>query len=76
MLVACNLTPVPRYGRRLGVPRGGRWRELLNGDAELYGGSGLGNLGGVESEPVPCHGFERSLRLTLPPLAAVVLRPA
>jgi 1,4-alpha-glucan branching enzyme len=76
VLVACNLTPVPRQGRRLGVPRRGRWRELLNGDAELYGGSGLGNLGGVESEPVPCHGFEQSVRLTLPPLAVVVLKPA
>jgi 1,4-alpha-glucan branching enzyme len=76
VLVACNLTPVPRLGRRLGVPRGGRWRELLNGDAALYGGSGLGNLGGVESERVRSHGFEQSVRLTLPPLAAVVLKPA
>lgn len=76
VLVACNLTPVPRHGRRFGVPSGGRWREVLNGDAALYGGSGLGNLGGVESERVPCHGFDRSVRLTLPPLAAVVLKPA
>jgi 1,4-alpha-glucan branching enzyme len=76
VLVACNLTPVPRYGRRFGVPRTGRWQELLNGDASLYGGSGVGNLGGVESEGVASHGFEHSLRLTLPPLAAVVLKPA
>jgi 1,4-alpha-glucan branching enzyme len=76
LLVACNLTPVPRHGRRLGVPCPGRWHELLNGDAELYGGSGQGNLGGVESEPVPCHGHAQSVRVTLPPLAAVAFKPA
>jgi 1,4-alpha-glucan branching enzyme len=76
LLVACNLTPVPRHGRRLGVPRGGRWLEVLNGDAGLYGGSGQGNLGGVEGERTPWHGFDHSVRVTLPPLAAVVLKPA
>jgi 1,4-alpha-glucan branching enzyme len=75
-MVACNFTPVPRPGYRLGVPEGGRWDEVLNTDAAIYGGSGLGNLGGVEAEPVPCHGRPHSVVLTLPPLAAVVLRPA
>ncbi|MGH9814224.1 MAG: 1,4-alpha-glucan branching protein GlgB, partial [Candidatus Acidiferrales bacterium] len=55
-LVVCNFTPVPRSGYRLGVPRGGHWHELLNSDAELYGGGGWGNWGGLEAEPVASHG--------------------
>ena len=74
LLVACNFTPVPRHGFRIGVPRAGRWRELLNGDAALYGGSGQGNLGGVESEPVPRHGHPQSIAVTLPPLAVVIFK--
>ena len=58
----------------IGVPEGGRWDELLNSDAEIYGGSGMGNLGGVDAEAQPWHGFDHSLPLTLPPLAVVVLR--
>ncbi len=75
VLVACNATPVPRYGYRVGVPFGGFWKELLNSDAVEYGGSGVGNLGGVEAEPVPAHGRPWSLPLTLPPLGAVIFAP-
>ena len=73
LLVACNFTPVPRRDFRVGVPRGGAWREVLNGDAELYGGSGWGCQGGVVADATPWHGRPFSLRLTLPPLALVVL---
>jgi 1,4-alpha-glucan branching enzyme len=72
--VVCNFTPVPRFGFRLGVPAGGRWAEILNTDAELYGGSGLGNLGGVTAEPAPWHGQPCSLPITLPPLAVLWFR--
>ncbi len=76
LVVILNLTPVPRYGYRLGVPRPGRYREVLNSDAGLYGGSNLGN-GGVplEAEEREWHGRPFSLELTLPPLAALVLTP-
>ena len=76
MLVICNFTPVPRYGYRLGVPLPGRWREVLNSDAPSYGGSGVGNLGGVDSEPIEAHGHAQSLALTLPPLGALFFEPA
>ncbi|HET9046791.1 MAG TPA: alpha amylase C-terminal domain-containing protein, partial [Casimicrobiaceae bacterium] len=76
VLVVCNFTPVPRYNYVVGVPQGGFWRELLNGDAVHYGGSGCGNFGGVEAAPTPAHGRYHSLSLTLPPLAAVFLQPA
>ena len=69
-----NFTPVPRTGYRVGVPRGGRWRELLNSDAHEYGGRGWGNFGAAEAEEVPAHGRPYSLKLTLPPLAALFLR--
>jgi 1,4-alpha-glucan branching enzyme len=75
VLVACNFTPVPRPNYRLGVPRGGRWRERLNSDAGDYGGSGQGNLGSVATEGVEAHGHPQSLRVHLPPLAIVVLTP-
>ncbi|HPA59427.1 MAG TPA: 1,4-alpha-glucan branching protein GlgB [Synergistales bacterium] len=73
VLAVCNFTPVPRYGYVLGVPFGGRWREILNSDAGLYGGSGTGNLGGVEAEGEPSHGFPWRVTLTLPPLGVVFL---
>jgi 1,4-alpha-glucan branching enzyme len=76
ILVVCNFTPVPRSSYQVGVPRGGHWRELLNSDAQIYGGSGLGNLGGVEAEAVSTHGRPFSLTITLPPLAVVVFRNA
>ncbi len=71
VLVACNFTPVPREGFVVGVPLGGRWHEVLNGDASIYGGSGWGNFGGADAAPVPAHGYAHSLVLTLPPLALV-----
>jgi len=76
LVVACNFTPLPRHRYRVGVPRPGFWAEVLNGDAHEYGGSGVGNLGGVASEDVACHGRPQSVLLTLPPLAVVVLKPA
>jgi 1,4-alpha-glucan branching enzyme len=72
--VVCNFTPLPRLNYRIGVPRGGYWREILNSDATEHGGTGYGNLGGVEAAPVGVHGRPFSLNLTLPPLAAVFLK--
>ena len=74
LLVVCNFTPVPRLDYRVGVPRGGVWREVLNSDAKEYGGSGLGNLGGVEASRVRVHGRPYCLNLLLPPLAAVFFK--
>jgi len=74
-LVAANFTPVPRFGYRLGVPRGGVWREVLNSDAREYWGSGLGNAGAVQAEAAPHHGRPFSLSITLPPLATVFFTP-
>jgi 1,4-alpha-glucan branching enzyme len=74
VLVACNYTPVPRAGYRVGVPHGGYWRELLNSDGREYGGSGMGNLGGVQAEEIPTHARPFSLNLTLPPLAALFFK--
>jgi 1,4-alpha-glucan branching enzyme len=73
MLAVFNLTPVPRPGYRIGVPEPGDWRELLNSDAEVYGGSGAGNLGGVTSFPEPLHGRQHAVELVLPPLACILL---
>ncbi|MGQ0547681.1 MAG: 1,4-alpha-glucan branching protein GlgB [Betaproteobacteria bacterium] len=75
LLVVCNFTPVPRHNYRVGVPRGGYWRELLNSDAEHYGGSGTGNFGGVDATPMPYEEYSHSLTLTLPPLAVLVFKP-
>jgi 1,4-alpha-glucan branching enzyme len=74
ILVALNFTPVPRYQYRVGAPAGGFWREIANSDAVEYGGSGVGNLGGVQAEEFPAHGRPHSLSLTLPPLGAVFLK--
>ncbi|MCL6560564.1 MAG: alpha amylase C-terminal domain-containing protein [Firmicutes bacterium] len=71
MIIAVNMTPEPRHGRPVPVPLAGRWTEILNTDAALYGGGGLGNQGGVDSKPI--DGAE-AIDLTLPPLAAVFLR--
>ena len=71
VLVVCNFTPIPRYGYRVGVPRGGNWREIVNTDSAIYGGSNLGNAGAVAAENVKSHGHEVSLSLTLPPLATI-----
>jgi 1,4-alpha-glucan branching enzyme len=72
-LIVCNFTPVPRYCYRVGVPAMGRWREALNTDATLYGGTNLGNAGAVEAEAVASHGLPASLSLLLPPLATIIL---
>jgi 1,4-alpha-glucan branching enzyme len=74
VLVICNFTPVQRHNYRVGVPHGGFWREVLNSDAKHYGGSGQGNLGGIEATPVPFHGEYYSLSLVLPPLGMVILK--
>jgi 1,4-alpha-glucan branching enzyme len=74
VLVAMNLTPVPRHNRSLGVPVGGKWTEVLNSDAADYGGSGLGNLGVVEATAKPWGVFSHQVELTLPPLGLVVLK--
>ena len=71
VLTVCNFTPVPRFNYRVGVPQGGFWKELLNSDAKEYGGSGQGNLGGVEAAKIPAHSRPYSLNLTLPPLAVL-----
>ncbi len=74
MVCVFNMTPVVREDYRIGVPDGGTWREALNTDSQHYGGSGVGNLGGVVADPEPWHGHDWSLTLTLPPLAALFLR--
>ncbi|MBK6286945.1 MAG: 1,4-alpha-glucan branching protein GlgB [Gammaproteobacteria bacterium] len=75
-VVLLNFTPVPRHGYRIGVPQGGAWRELLNSDSRYYGGSDSGNAEQLHSEPRSHMGRPFSLTLTLPPLAAIVLKPA
>ncbi len=74
ILVVCNLTPVPRKNYRIGAPRDGFWKEILNSDAKTYGGSGYGNLGSAEAAPVPFHGRYHSLSLVLPPLAVLFFK--
>jgi 1,4-alpha-glucan branching enzyme len=71
--VICNFTPVPRFNYRIGVPCDGVWKEILNSDAECYGGSNLGNGGEVLAERLPFHGRPFSLRLILPPLGVLFL---
>lgn len=73
IVVVCNFTPRVHENFRLGVNSGGEWREILNGDAQIYGGSGVGNFGGVESVPVMSHGRFQSIVVTAPPLAMIVL---
>jgi 1,4-alpha-glucan branching enzyme len=70
-----NLSPVPRHGYRIGFPRSGRWVEALNTDSTYYGGSDVGNLGGVEARDEPWHGQSASAAVTLPPLGVVWLVP-
>jgi 1,4-alpha-glucan branching enzyme len=71
-VVVCNLTPVPRHDYRIGVPAPGRYAERINTDAQIYGGSGVGNQGEVHAEPHPMHGHAYSLRLQLPPLGVLI----
>jgi 1,4-alpha-glucan branching enzyme len=74
VVVILNLTPVPRYHYRIGLPRPGKWLEVLNSDAEIYGGSNVGNLGGVTAESHKCHNQGWSAEFTLPPLSVMALR--
>ncbi len=74
-VVILNLTPVPRAGYRVGLPRGGHWREVLNSDSTLYAGSNQGNAGGVLAQDVPTHGMPHSAEFLLPPLGVVVFAP-
>ncbi len=74
ILIVCNFTPVPRTNYRIGTSLGGFWKEVLNSDATQYGGSGWGNLGGLETVPIPLHGRAQSITLTLPPLAALFFK--
>ncbi|MCV0403118.1 MAG: 1,4-alpha-glucan branching protein GlgB [Chloroflexi bacterium] len=75
-VVVLNLTPIPRHDYRLGLPRAGRWVEAINSDSEHYGGSNLGNLGGIEAHEESWHGQPASGTLSLPPLSGLILRPA
>ena len=75
LVALVNLTPLVRHGYRIGVPRGGRYREVLNSDADIYGGSSVGNGGSVAAANEPSHGFEHALTLTLPPLAFLLFKP-
>jgi 1,4-alpha-glucan branching enzyme len=74
ILIVCNFTPVSHYNYRIGVPKGGFWREILNSDAQEYGGSGVGNFGGLHAERISFHGRRFSLELTLPPLAILFFK--
>ena len=74
ILAVCNFTPMPRFNYRLGVPTGGIWHEIVNSDASVYGGSGMGNGGHVNADNLPLHGHPASVSLTLPPLATIILR--
>jgi 1,4-alpha-glucan branching enzyme len=74
ILVVCNFTPVIRENYPVGVPRGGFWKEILNSDAERYGGSGVGNLGGAQAQAIPKHGREYSISLILPPLSVTFFK--
>jgi len=74
ILVVCNFMPIPRQNYIVGAPRGGFWQEVLNSDAPIYGGSGVGNFGGVQAAPIAAHGRYHSLTLDLPPLGVVVMK--
>jgi len=73
-VAVANFTPVPRTGYVVGVPAPGTYRELLNSDASLYGGTDVGNGGAVAADGPPAHGFDLSLRLTVPPLGFLLLK--
>jgi 1,4-alpha-glucan branching enzyme len=75
VVVCCNFTPVPRPGYRLGVPRGGHYDEIFNSDSAWYGGSDVGNGGGVMATAEPHHGRDHSIDLVVPPLATLVFKP-
>ena len=76
-VIACiaNFSAVPHLDYRVGLPAAGRWREVINTDAIVYGGSGAGNMGGIEAEPEPWHGLPASASITVPPLGVLWLTP-
>jgi 1,4-alpha-glucan branching enzyme len=76
LVFACNFTPVPRHDYRIGVPRGGAYREVFNTDAAMFGGSNMGNMGETIADDFASHGRPASIRITLPPLAVVVFKPS
>jgi 1,4-alpha-glucan branching enzyme len=76
LLVVLNLTPVLRTSYRIGLPRGGHWKEILNSDSEIYGGANHGNLGGVWTENYAVHSQQQSALFALPPMSVMVFRPA
>lgn len=76
VVVVVNFSAEPWHEYRIPLPEGGDWLEVLNSDAPVYGGSGVGNLGRVHAEQLPLHGREHSVRLSLPPLGAVILVPS
>ena len=71
VICACNFSPVPRTPYRIGVPKSGFYREIMNSDAGYYGGSNKGNSGGIATQPIEWFGFPQSLSATLPPLSTV-----
>jgi 1,4-alpha-glucan branching enzyme len=73
-VVILNLTPVSRPGYRLGVPKSGQWKEVLNSDAGIYAGSNSGNAGGVSAQPIPSHGHQHSAEFFLPPMSVTVFQ--
>ncbi|MEX1012931.1 MAG: 1,4-alpha-glucan branching protein GlgB [Waddliaceae bacterium] len=75
LLIICNFTPVPRENYKIGVDQKGQWQEILNSDSKYYGGSNMGNVGRVHTRPLPCYGRDHTLKLTLPPLSILILKP-
>ena len=75
VIVIANFTPVPREGYRIGVPKAGFYHEIINSDAKIYGGSNMGNAGGVYSEKISSHGKDDSITLNLPPLGLLIMKP-
>jgi 1,4-alpha-glucan branching enzyme len=72
--VILNLTPVPRENYRVGLPRAGKWKEVINTDAAIYAGSNKGNLGGVTAAAIPCHGQQNSAEFYLPPMSVIAFQ--
>ena len=75
LVIVCNFTPTPHWNYRIGMPEAGLHREIFNSDAEIFGGSNMGNGGFVNAEPTASHGKPASANLTIPPLAVLVLKP-
>ena len=75
LIFVCNFTPVTRYNYRVGVPSAGFYKELLNTESIYYGGTNIGNLGGVNSDDIPWHKRSYSINLTFPPLGVVIYKP-